>query len=132
MKVRRSAFWSLSVFATLGLCLPACGDKNSTAPASSSAPRFDFSFASAGSVGASHAFTFTQAGDWAYRCKTHELQGMRGTIFVRASSLNTTANVTVGPGGAKVFSPDTLTVGLNGVVTWVNPTSEPTHTVTRP
>jgi plastocyanin len=129
MKVQRSVFWSFAVSATLGLCVPACGDKTSTAPPLSAGPRFDFSFAG---VGTSHAFTFTQAGDWEYRCKTHEFQGMKGKIFVRASSLNTTASVTVGPGGTRVFSPDTLTIGLNGVVTWANPTTEPSHTVTRP
>jgi plastocyanin len=130
MDVRRSASWSRLILIALALSGPACRGKSSTEPPGTTIEtKFNFTFPG---MGATHAFTFTQAGDWAYHCSTHQVDGMTGTIFVRASSTRTTANVAVGPFPTPTFVPDTVTIGINGVVTWVNPTSATNHTVTRP
>ena len=128
MELRRSAALNLAMVASLALLVPACGGKDSTAPpASSTLPRFDFSF---NGVGVSHPFTFTQAGDWQYHCSIHG-PDMKGEVKVRESSTRMTATITVAPGGTLTFSPDSVTVGVNGVVTWVSATST-AHTATRP
>ncbi len=130
MDVRRFAAWSRLFLIALALSSPACRGKSSTEPpGTTTETKFNFTFPG---VGATHTFTFMQAGDWAYHCSTHQVDGMTGTIFVRASSTRMTANVTVGPGTSTLFVPDTATIGINGVVTWLNPTSATNHTVTRP
>ena len=88
---------------------------------------FDFRFPG---TGISHAYTFTQAGDWRYLCLKHGVDGMRGTVFVRESSLRDSALVHVGQGGNKVYFPDTVTVRVNGVVRWTNVSSDLEHTAT--
>ena len=55
---------------------------------------------------------------------------MKGTVFVRASSLRDSAYVQVGKNGAKVYSPDTVTIKPNGTVRWKNVSSDPEHTAT--
>jgi plastocyanin len=55
---------------------------------------------------------------------------MRGTVFVRASSLRDSAYVQVGFGGATVYSPDTVTIKPNGTVRWKNVSTDVQHTAT--
>ena len=81
-------------------------------------------------TGVSHAFTFTQAGDWHYLCLKHGVDGMRGTVFVRENSLNDSALVQVGKGGQRVYFPDTVTIRPNGVVRWTNTSTDLEHTAT--
>ena len=107
-----------------------CKGKSPTATQNggSTAPSFDFSFP----VGsASHAYTFAQEGTWNYFCKPHQTRGMVGTIFVRASSLNTARTVAVAPGGLLKFEPDTVTIAVNGTITWTASSTTVSHTATR-
>ncbi len=89
---------------------------------------FNFSFPG---TGISHTYTFPDTGDWHYLCLKHGVDGMKGTVFVRASSLRDSALVHVGQGGNKVYSPDTVTIRPNGTVRWINVSSDIEHTATR-
>jgi plastocyanin len=101
-----------------------------TSPGSAPPPpgaSFDFSFPA---TGVSHTYAFPDTGDWHYFCLKHGIDGMRGTVFVRASSLRDSAFVQVGYGGATVYSPDTVTIRPNGTVRWMNVSTELGHTAT--
>ena len=121
----------LCLAATLALLQGGCSSKSSTAPASSApgnlGKTFNFSFPA---TGVSHTYTFPSTGDWNYLCLKHGLDGMRGTVFVRESSLRDSALVQVGMGGNKVYFPDTVTVRPNGVVRWKNVSADVEHTAT--
>jgi plastocyanin len=88
-----------------------------------------FNFAFPGH-GISHTYSFPDTGDWHYLCLKHGVDGMRGVVFVRASSLRDSALVSVGQGGNKVYFPDTVTIRPNGHVRWVNVSTDPEHTAT--
>ena len=108
---------------------PGCSKNDPTAPpVVVSGPTFDFAYPMAAT---SHAFTFTQAGDWDYHCAVHP-SVMKGKVFVRETSPRTSATITVAPGDANVFAPDTVTVGVGALVTWSKGVSIVSHTVTRP
>jgi plastocyanin len=117
----------------LALLLCACSGGSGgtpTAPGGTPLPvgsSFDFRFPT---TGVSHTYTFPDTGDWRYLCLKHGSQGMRGTVFVRASSLRDSAYVQVGLGGAKVYSPDTVTIRPNGTVRWMNVSTDVEHTAT--
>ncbi len=96
-------------------------------PAPPAGTRFNFSFPA---TGVSHTYVFPDTGDWNYLCLKHGVDGMRGTVFVRASSLRDSAYVRVGLGGSRVFSPDTLTIRPNGTVRWMNVSADLEHTAT--
>lgn len=121
--------FTLRLAALLALCLAGCSGKSSTAPAAGTpvGSSFNFSFPA---NGVSHTYVFTQAGDFRYTCLKHGKDGMRGTVFVRESSLRDSAYVRVGFGGGRVFSPDTVTVRPNGTVRWMNVSTDPDHTAT--
>jgi len=93
-----------------------------------SGPTFEFTFPA---QGVSHEFVFTEAGDWGYDCRPHELAGMLGMIRVRETSTRDSALVAVGSGGLR-FNPDTVTIKLNGRIRWVNVSTVVNHTVSRP
>jgi plastocyanin len=104
------------------------GGSKSTSPAPTG-PSFNFTFPA---TGVSHAFTFTDAGTWDYRCTPHQGSGMTGTVTVSAGSMVDSVLVTVGPGDALTFSPSAATIKVGGTIRWVNGSTMPNHTVTRP
>jgi hypothetical protein len=132
-----SAIAWLGLVTALALVLCNCsggsgGSPNSpTAPGTTTPPpiggTFNFSFPA---TGVSHTYAFPDTGDWKYLCLKHGKDGMKGTVFVRASSLRDSAYVRVGLGGAKVYSPDTVTIRPNGTVRWMNVSSDVEHTAT--
>lgn len=97
-------------------------------PAAVTGPTFEFRFPA---QGVSHEFVFTEAGDWGYDCRPHENSGMLGLIRVRETSTRDSALVAVGSGGLR-FSPDSVTIKLNGRIRWVNVSTAVNHTVSRP
>ena len=126
MPVRRSA--SVVCLVLLTLTASDCAKKSTQPEEVVSGPTFDLRFPA---QGYSNELAFTEAGDWNYDCRPHEVSGMRGLIRVRESSTRDSAQVSVGAGGLK-FSPDTVTIKLNGKIRWVNVSSMLNHTVTRP
>ena len=88
---------------------------------------FNFAFPR---TGVSHRYVFAQAGDFSYLCLKHGSTGMRGTIYVRASSGQDSGVVSVSPRDNRRFSPDTLTIKPHGSVRWVNVSTADDHTVT--
>lgn len=130
MRFRRSALLPALALLTVVALVPSCGGKDATSPPPPpTGPTFNFTYSGAGG---SNSFTFTEAGDWAYRCTFHSTLGMTGTIFVRESSTRTSATVTVAPGNALVFSPDTVTIKTGGTITWTSGAVTVAHTATRP
>jgi plastocyanin len=133
MTFLRSAFHRAAAAGVLALLLGGCsgGSGNApTAPGGTPLPvgsSFNFSFPA---TGVSHTYAFPDTGDWHYLCLKHGSQGMRGTVFVRASSLRDSAYVQVGFGGATVYSPDTVTIKPNGTVRWKNVSTDVQHTAT--
>jgi plastocyanin len=113
----------------LTLTAPDCSKKSPSQPEQVvSGPTFDLTFPA---QGFSNELVFTEAGDWDYDCRPHEVSGMRGQIRVRESSTRDSALVAVGDGGLK-FNPDSVTIKLGGRVRWVNVSPMLNHTVTRP
>jgi len=93
------------------------------------APSFNFAFPG---FGTSSSYTFDAEGDWSYFCLKHGVEGMTGTVYVRASSLVDSAVVQVGIAPTfKRYGPDTVTVKIGGKVRWVNVSTDPDHTATR-
>ena len=121
------------IAAIFALLVCSCSSGSSSAPTapgpgpSQAGTRFNFSFPA---TGVSHTYVFPDTGDWNYLCLKHGVDGMRGTVFVRASSLRDSAYVRVGWGGNRVFSPDTVTIRPNGIVRWMNVSTDPEHTAT--
>ena len=109
----------LVIVATFALLLCNCSGGSSSTPSAPTAPgptpppgtTFNFSFPG---TGISHTYTFPDTGDWHYLCLKHGVDGMKGTVFVRASSLRDSALVHVGRGGNKVYSRDTVTIRPTG------------------
>jgi plastocyanin len=133
MSTPRAATGLLCLAGILALLLCDCsGGSGGTPTAPGAAPppvgsSFNFSFPA---TGVSHTYTFPDTGDWHYLCLKHGIEGMKGTVFVRASSLRDSAYVRVGLGGAKVYSPDTVTIRPNGTVRWMNVSTDVEHTAT--
>lgn len=128
----------LCLVATVALFLCNCsGGGGSSAPGAPTAPggtpppgtgqTFDFRFPG---TGISHTYVFPDTGDWHYLCLKHGIEGMKGVVYVRASSLRDSALVHVGQGGNKVYFPDTVTIRPNGTVRWINVSTDIEHTAT--
>lgn len=132
MTTPRSAPTLLGLAGVLALLLCDCAGGSGSGPtAPANTPPvgsvFNFSFPA---TGVSHLYTFPDTGDWHYLCLKHGVDGMKGTVFVRASSLRDSAYVQVGLGGARIYSPDTVTIRPNGTVRWMNVSSDVQHTAT--
>jgi len=127
-----SVFAKAGFVVLAGLLALASGCSKSTSPASTTntgggtGPSFDFSYPT---NGISHVFTFPDAGSWTYHCNIHSF--MTGTVVVDASSVNDSAVVSVGAGGATVFAPASVTIHPNGHVRFVSVNEAVAHTASR-
>ena len=126
---RLSPVLALLLICVIGV-VSGCSNNKSTAPAAgASGPTLGFTFPATGS---SNSFTFTQAGNWNYRCIPHAAGGMVGVVIVDAVAGADSQLVNVGPFSGFGFQPDTARIKLGGTVRWVNVSSFTNHTVTRP
>lgn len=109
----------------IAILLTRCGKNDTTKPVVDSNSPFDSRLQSSGFV---FIRAFPVAGSVPYHCIPHGGSGMTGTVTVSATSSTDTAEVVVGPGGSRTFSPTSVTVKVGGHVRWTWGSSG--HTVT--
>lgn len=113
----------IALIVAAALAVASCGDDGGGTPTGVPTPteNFDSGDISGGVV---FVHTFTNNGDWAYRCKRHS--GMTGVVRVSSAGVDS-PSVAI---GNNTFSPNLVIVKPGSYVKW---TSNATlHTVTRP